>query len=110
MYKNSKGFSLPETLIALSCFTVMAGVFLPFLIRYSIGLQVLLFEVQALQYLEEGLEKALVSHEFTSQIRYHKGVRYELEWNEGGAGKELCVRYERVAQDQKEICVSKRKP
>ncbi|WP_064091556.1 hypothetical protein [Rossellomorea aquimaris] len=107
MYKNSKGFSLPETLLAFSCFTVMAGVFLPFLIRYSIQLQVLLYEVSALQYLEEGLEKALVTHEFTSQIRYFKGVRYELEWKEGN---EVCVQYEREPQGAKEICVSKRKP
>ncbi len=108
MYKNSKGFSLPESIIAFSCLTIVAGFFIPFIIHYAAQLQDLQYEVEAIKYLEEALDKALVTHKFDSQFRNYKGVRYETIWKEGGANKQICVQYTKRQGEPKEICVSRK--
>ncbi|MGM0853063.1 MAG: hypothetical protein ACQEWI_10690 [Bacillota bacterium] len=106
MYKNTKGFSLPETLIAFSCILMISGVFIPFLIHYASQLQRLQHEVEALKFLEEGVEKAIVSHEYVDHSRMYKGVRYELDWK-GGGNEEACVQYHKRGADPREVCISK---
>jgi type II secretory pathway pseudopilin PulG len=104
MYKNTKGFSLPETLVAFSCVLMICGLFIPFLIHYAFRLQQLQREVEALKFLREGMEKAIVTHEFVDHSRIYKGVRYELVWEGGGSG-EACVRYDKDTNDFHEVCV-----
>ena len=103
MYKNSKGFSLTETLVAFSCTLVICGLFIPFLIQYMHRLQQLQYEVEALKFLRESVEKAIVTHEFSTHARMYKGVRYEVAWKDG-SGDEACVRY-----DSREICTSQKR-
>ncbi|MFI8685379.1 hypothetical protein [Rossellomorea sp. NPDC077527] len=100
MYKNTKGFSLPETLVAFSCVLMICGMFIPFLMLYASGLQKLQREVEALKYLREGVEQAIVTHEFVDHTRIYKGVRYELVWK-GSEDGEACVHY-----DTEEVCIS----
>lgn len=105
MYKNTKGFSLPETLVAFSCILLICGLFLPFLIHYAFQLQQLQREVEALKFLREGVEKAIVTHEFVDHSRLYKGVRYNLVWKRGG-NDEVCVQYDKNAKVPCEVCVS----
>ena len=100
MYKNTKGFSLPETLVAFSCTLMIISVFIPFLIHYMYRLQQLQHEVEALKFLREGVEEALVTNELSTHSRIYKGVRYELVWKDGGDDA-ACVRY-----GSREICIS----
>ncbi|WGG44157.1 type II secretion system protein [Rossellomorea sp. DA94] len=104
MYRNTKGFSLPETLVAFSCILMMCGLFIPFFIHYASGLQKLQREVEALKFLREGVEEAIVTHEFVDHSRIYKGVGYELIWENGGSG-EACVRYDEDAGTIREVCV-----
>ncbi|MGF3103632.1 hypothetical protein [Rossellomorea sp. DUT-2] len=106
MYRSIKGFSLPETLIAFSCILLIAGVFIPFLIQHASQLQRLQYEVEALRFLEEGMEKAIVTHEYVNHSRMYKGVRYELDWK-GGVNEEACVHYHKRGADPHEVCISK---
>ncbi|WP_341356587.1 hypothetical protein [Rossellomorea sp. y25] len=105
MYKNSKGFSLPETLVAFSCILMIAGMFIPFLIHYASQLKGLQYEVEALKFLEEGVEKAIVSHEYVDHSRIYRGVRYELDWK-GGGNEEACVHYQKRDIGPNEVCIS----
>ncbi|KPL59612.1 type II secretion system protein [Rossellomorea vietnamensis] len=104
MYRNTKGFSLPETLVAFSCVLMICGLFFPFLIHYASRLQQLQREVEALKFLREGVEEAIVTHEFVDHSRTYKGVRYELVWKSEGSG-EACVEYDKNTGDFKEVCV-----
>lgn len=103
MYKNPKGFSLPETLVAFSCTLMICSLFIPFLIHYMHRLQLLQHEVEALKFLRESVEKAIVTNEFSTHARIYKGVRYEVVWEEG-EGDEACVHY-----DNREICISRKR-
>lgn len=104
MYRNTNGFSLPETLVAFSCVLMICGLFIPFLIHYASGLQQLQREVEALKFLREGVEEAIVIHDFVDHSRIYKGVRYELIWESGGSG-EACVRYDEESGAFHEVCV-----
>ncbi|NMH68639.1 hypothetical protein HF072_07575 [Bacillus sp. RO3] len=107
MYKNTNGFSLPETLIAFACIMMIAGLFFPFLIHYSFQLQRLQYEVEALKFLEEGVEKAIVSQEYIDDTKKFNGVKYEFSW-EGGENGEACVQYmENKGIETGEVCISK---
>ncbi|MGM0751441.1 MAG: hypothetical protein ACQET6_05875 [Bacillota bacterium] len=106
MYKNIKGFSLPETLIAFSCVLMIASIFIPFLIHYASQLKRLQYEVEALKFLEEGVEKAIVSDVYVNHSRMYGGVRYELNWKDGG-NEEACVQYHERGTGLNEVCISK---
>ncbi|WP_201713723.1 type II secretion system protein [Rossellomorea arthrocnemi] len=106
MFKNTKGFSLPETLVAFSCILMICGLFIPFLIHYASRLQHLQREVEALKFLREGVEKAIVTQEYVDHSRIYKGVRYELVWKIRGSGNgEACVHYNKDSDEPREICI-----
>ncbi|BCB04717.1 type II secretion system protein [Bacillus sp. KH172YL63] len=104
MYRNSNGFSLPESLVAFSCVLLISGIFIPFLIQYAARLEMLQHEVEALKFLREGVEGTIVSREYTGHARTYKGVRYEFMWR-GAVHEEACVQYSK-GQESKEVCIS----
>ncbi|WP_171050871.1 type II secretion system protein [Bacillus sp. BHET2] len=106
MYRNTKGFSLPETLIAFTCIILISCVFIPFLIQYASQLQNLQRKVEALKFLREGVGNAIVSHQHVNQSRTYKGIHYDLNWK-GGDYEEACVQYLKNGRDLQEVCISK---
>jgi type II secretory pathway pseudopilin PulG len=104
MYKNSKGFSLPESLIALSCFMMIMVFFLPYSIRMITTLEEKQHRVEAFKFLQEGIEQAVVTKEYKSRIRIFEGIVYTMSWK-GSDNRNPCVSYEKESGSH-EICLS----
>ncbi|OIU71073.1 type II secretion system protein [Rossellomorea aquimaris] len=104
MFRNSKGFSLPESLVAFSCFMVMLAFSLPLCIRMITTLEEKQQRVEALKFLQEGIEYTVVTGDYRNSTRVYKGVLYTLSWK----GNDLttpCVTLEKEGGTD-EICVS----
>lgn len=104
MYRNSNGFSMAESLIAFSCFMVIMAFFLPFCIRMMVNLQDKQHRVEALKFLQEGMEQAIVTNEFKSDSRRFEGVVYSFSWEDIDS-KNACVSYTKEGDDH-EVCAS----
>jgi Tfp pilus assembly protein PilV len=104
MYRNSNGFSLAESLIAFSCFMVIMAFFLPFCLRMMVTLQEKQQRVEALKFLQEGMEQAIVTNEFESRTRMFENIVYTFRW-EGEGSENACVSYTKGG-DSHEICAS----
>jgi type II secretory pathway pseudopilin PulG len=104
MFRNSKGFSLPESLVAFSCFIVMLAFFLPLSIRMITTLEEKQQRVEAMKFLQEGIEHAVVTGEYKNSSRMYKGILYILSW-EGNEQPIPCVGFEKEGGTD-EICVT----
>jgi type II secretory pathway pseudopilin PulG len=104
MFRNSKGFSLPESLVAFSCFMVMLAFSLPFSIRMITTLEEKQQRVEAVKFLQEGIEHAVVTGEYKNSTRKYKGVLYTLSWK-GSNHHSPCVTFKKEGGTN-EICVS----
>ncbi|XXM73761.1 hypothetical protein ACQ0QQ_07700 [Lysinibacillus sphaericus] len=103
MYRNSKGFSLPESLVAFSCFMVMLAFFLPLCLRMITTLEEKQQRVEAMKFLQEGIEHAVVTGDYRNSTRIYKGVLYTMSWKgddltspcvavkKGGGTDEICA-------------------
>ncbi|VXC10418.1 conserved hypothetical protein [Bacillus sp. 349Y] len=103
MFKKNDGFSFPEMLIAFSCLLLITGVFLPLLLNQSVLLRDKQSEVEALKWMEEGVERAMVTNVYERSSKSYGGVDYTRYW-EGGASS-ICVEMQRGG-DVKKVCSS----
>ncbi|MDR4936329.1 hypothetical protein QU593_08055 [Rossellomorea marisflavi] len=103
MFKKNDGFSFPEMLIAFSCLLLITGVFLPLLLNQSVLLRDKQSEVEALKWMEEGVERAMVTNVYERSSKSYGGVDYTRYW-EGGASS-ICVEMQR-GRDIRKICSS----
>ncbi|QTC43480.1 hypothetical protein I7V34_09700 [Bacillus sp. V3] len=104
MYRNSKGFSLPESLVAFSCFMMMLAFSLPLSIRMITTLEEKQHRVEAMKFLLEGIEHAVVTDDYKNSTRMYKGVLYTLNWK-GNDLTSPCVAFEKEGGTD-EICAS----
>jgi competence protein ComGE len=107
MYKNSNGFSLVESLVALSAVLIITGFLLPGMLHYTSQLVELEREVQALNYLSEELENVIINNEKINRTIEHEGVVYELYWKEGKAGEEICAEYYNMSHEKMPVCLER---
>lgn len=107
MWRKTDGFFLPEMLLSLSAWLMIAGVFFPLimkLVNQSVGLKQgfegsrLLYE-ELLRTKKEGVLPA-------SDSFLVNGTEYviSIESSGGNAGVEVCIKYENVFKNEEEIC------
>ncbi|MCA1054808.1 prepilin-type N-terminal cleavage/methylation domain-containing protein [Rossellomorea aquimaris] len=104
MFKNSDGFSLIESLVAFSCFMVMLAFFFPLSIRMITTLEAKQQRVEAMKFLQEGIEHAVVTGDYKNSTRMYKGDLYTLSWKESDHSI-ACVMF-KTKGGTNEICVS----
>ncbi|MGX1263777.1 type II secretory pathway component PulJ [Rossellomorea marisflavi] len=103
MFKKNDGFSFPEMLIAFSCLLLIIGVFLPLLLNQSVLLRDKQSEVEALKWMEEGVERAMVTNVYERSSKSYGGVDYTRYWE--GEASSICVEMQR-GRDFRKICSS----
>ncbi|WP_430482266.1 hypothetical protein [Rossellomorea marisflavi] len=103
MFRRNDGFSFPEMLVAFSCLLLITGIFLPLLMNQAVLLREKQSEVEALKWMEEGVERAMVTKKYERSSKSYGGVDYTRYW-EGGASS-ICVEMQR-AGDVKKVCSS----
>ncbi|GLI85837.1 hypothetical protein AF331_02395 [Rossellomorea marisflavi] len=103
MFRRNDGFSFPEMLVAFSCLLLITGIFLPLLMNQAVLLREKQSEVEALKWMEEGVERAMVTKKYERSSKSYGGVDYTRYW-EGGASS-ICVEMQRGG-DVKKVCSS----
>jgi hypothetical protein len=78
--------------------------FLPFCIRMMVTLQDKQHRVEALKFLHEGMEQAIVTNDFNSRTRTYEDIVYTFSWDEAGS-KNACVTYTK-GSDSHEVCAT----
>lgn len=90
-------------LVAFSCLLLITGIFLPLLMNQAVLLREKQSEVEALKWMEEGVERAMVTKKYERSSKSYGGVDYTRYW-EGGASS-ICVEMQRGG-DVKKVCSS----
>jgi len=103
MFRRNDGFSFPEMLVAFSCLVLITGIFLPLLMNQAVLLREKQSELEALKWMEEGVERAMVTKKYERSSKSYGGVDYTRYW-EGGASS-ICVEMQRGG-DVKKVCSS----
>ena len=76
MFRRNDGFSFPEMLVAFSCLLLITGIFLPLLMNQAVLLREKQSEVEALKWMEEGVERAMVTKKYERSSKSYGGVDY----------------------------------
>ncbi|NQD66740.1 hypothetical protein HP456_12500 [Bacillus haikouensis] len=95
---------MAESLVAFSCFMMIMAFFLPFCIRMVVTLQDKQQRVEALKFLHEGMERAIVTNDFNPQTRTFEGIVYTFSWEEARS-ENACVSYTKGGESH-EVCAS----
>jgi competence protein ComGC len=97
MFKNEKGFSIAEGLIAISCLLIITVYICPIMNRMIHQLAITEREMTAERMLYEEVERYYVERQFKDSLRNEDGDFYSIRWKSSvGFIKEACVTFEKV--------------
>ncbi|TXC92386.1 hypothetical protein FS935_04860 [Metabacillus litoralis] len=105
--RNSKGFSLAETIAAFSLWMLITLLIIPQLVLLTKERMNTQQSLAAYKILHEKTQQVTFdNNEKNNEIIVHEGVDYHLTWEEGNPYNKACLSWENSTHKNKSICFS----
>ncbi|WP_026583358.1 phosphatase [Bacillus sp. J33] len=105
MWRRNDGFFMSELLLSLSAWLIVAGVFLPLILKAAMDSGEMQQEFDSTQLLYETLQQSVAEGYFPLEktVKIEKTV-YSLFQKEDAGITEVCIKYEDLFHKAKEKC------